>query len=261
MPNARSQRATLYYEVGGEGSALVFAHGAGGNRMIWWQQTPYFEERYRVVRFDHRAFGRSACAPDDFHPRHFADDLIAILDEEGIEQAALVCQSMGGWTGLQTATRHPERVSCLVLCGTPGGVACPEVLEAAASLGKRIGTEGIRGNAALAPDFPEREPALAQLYDQISALNTGVEPSFLGRLFDEDARITASDLAGFSIPTMMVLGEQDLLFPPEALRAVARLIPGSQVREFPGAGHSVYFEQPAAFNAAVGEFIAQHTGN
>ncbi len=257
MPTVESAQATIYYEVSGSGPALVFAHGAGGNRISWWRQTPHFSARHRVVRFDHRSFGRSVCAPEHFHPKYFAGDLMAILDAEGIERAALVCQSMGGWTGLRSALDYPERVACLVLCGTPGGLITDRVVAAAAKIGARL-RDGIQGQAALAPDFPEREPELALLYDQISALNTGVDPTALARLFDEDARIQPEALADYAVPTLMIAGEHDQLFPPESLHEVCALIPDAQLRDFPGAGHSTYFEDPTTFNRIVDDFIAKH---
>lgn len=257
MASVRRAGASIYYEIGGDGTPIVFAHGAGGNRLSWWQQTAFFEARHRVIRFDHRGFGRSICSADDFHPKHFADDLLAILDTEKIERAALVCQSMGGWTGLRAAIEKPERVSCLVLCDTPGGLITAKILEAAAAIGRRAITEGIRGNAALAPDFPERQPTLAHLYDQIAALNTHFDPSLLSRMFDDQGRIPAERLEDYRVPTLVIAGEHDQLFSPAALREVAALIPNAELREFPGCGHSVYFESAADFNQVVSEFIGR----
>ena len=64
MSYAENGNAKIYYETYGDGPALVFAHGAGGNASSWWQQVPHFAERYRVITFDHRGFGRSTC-PDE----------------------------------------------------------------------------------------------------------------------------------------------------------------------------------------------------
>ena len=60
MPTLSRPHCELYYEETGEGPAIVFAHGAGGNHLSWWQQVPVFRERYRCVSFDHRGWGRSA---------------------------------------------------------------------------------------------------------------------------------------------------------------------------------------------------------
>jgi 3-oxoadipate enol-lactonase len=258
MPYAQTSDAEIYYEATGQGPAVVFAHGAGGNRMSWWQQVPHFETNRRVVRIDHRGFGRSLCEPEAFHPKHFANDLIAVLDREEIVKAALVCQSMGGWTGMRVALEHSDRLGCLVLCGTPGGVLTPEVAKAAASLGSRLGQDGIRGNAALAPDFPAREPELAFLYDAINGLNTALDPKLLGRMFDEEGRIDSSRLAALEVPTLFIAGEHDQLFPPAALRSVAALIDGSDFVQMPGCGHSTYFEDPRSFNRIVGQFLEKH---
>ena len=127
MPRVQRPEASIHYEVSGDGPPLVFAHGAGGNTLVWWQQVPHFARRYRVVTFDHRGFGRSACTSGHEQGRHFADDLAAVLDDAGIARCALVCQSMGGWTGLQFALAQPQRVAALVLSGTPAGILTPAV--------------------------------------------------------------------------------------------------------------------------------------
>ena len=78
MPVVRREGAELYYEVHGDGPAIAFAHGSGGNTLIWWQQVPHFAKSRRVLVYDHRGWGRSRCDPAELHPRHFASDLAAI---------------------------------------------------------------------------------------------------------------------------------------------------------------------------------------
>lgn len=255
MSSVASHGTEIYYQVNGSGPAIAFAHGAGGNALSWWQQVPHFARSYRVLTFDHRGFGRSRCAPEELRTDWFADDLLAILDAEGIERAALVCQSMGGWTGLRAALEAPERVACLVLCATPGGVASPAVDRARTAIRERVGSAGVLGNVALAPDFPEREPALAFLYDQIGGLNPR-ERGGLRRL--GGSPVGAEQLAGYRVPTLLIAGERDVLFPREALHEVASLIPGAEIRDFAGAGHSAYFEAAPEFNRMVEAFVAKH---
>ncbi len=259
MPTVENAGATIYYEARGTGSAVVFAHGAGGNAASWWQQVPFFLERgCRVVTFDHRGFGRSACSEDAMDLGEFPADLLAILDAEGIDRAALVCQSMGGWTGLPTALRHPDRVRCLVLCGTPGGLWTPKVENGFGQVAERVRRVGLTGpgGAALADDFPGREPGRAFLYEQISSFNQGIPPSLMGKI--PEARTQPDELGSYRVPTLVIAGSKDSLFPPEILKEVADTIPGAVLSEFDGAGHSTYFEQPDRFNAAVSEFLDKH---
>jgi 3-oxoadipate enol-lactonase len=257
MPEVRSGDATLHYRVHGEGPgpSLVLAHGAGGNQLSWWQQIPVFAERQPVVVFDHRGFGRSSC--DEFHPRHFVADLEAILAAEGIERVALVCQSMGGWTGLHFALRHPERVSALVLACTPGGYTNGDVLASAASLGPRIEAAGLDHTPALGAGFVRRHPELRFLYDEIGALNA-VDVGAVSKLFDPEVRLSAADVEQHRVPTLMLTGSEDLLFPSAVMRSVAGEIPGAHLEEVDDAGHSIYFERPELFNRLVGDFLARH---
>ena len=259
MPTVRSQDATLYYEVVGpeKAPALVFAHGRGGNASCWWQQVPHFSDRYRVVVFDHRGFGRSACAPGKFLVRYFADDLAAILDAAGIKKTAIVCQSMGGWTGLRFALAHPERVRCLVLANTPGGLMT-EALYAHAR-NRPAGVENPAFNSfALAPDYHKRQPAMGYLYNQIGSFNTGEGPAGWNTMAKEERDLDPGKLKGFKTPTMMITGAEDRIFPQAMLHDVAPMIPGCTVHDLAGVGHSAYFENAPAFNAAVDGFLALH---
>ncbi len=261
MPRVERAGASLYYETYGDANdpAVVFAHGAGGNAASWWQQVPFFLDRgLRVIVFDHRGFARSACAEGDLAVTHFPADLLAILDAEDIERTALVCQSMGGWTGLPTAVQHPDRLRCLVLCGTPGGLWIDVVRDSFAKIAERVqGMGGIvgPGGAALADDYPSREPRMAFLYQQIANMND-VPAALLTSM--SAAQTQPSELEGFETPTLVISGDKDVLFPPDVLQNVAATIPGAQLELFDGAGHSTYFEQPDRFNAVVAAFIDKH---
>ncbi len=257
MAFAQADGASIYYEALGDGPAVAFAHGAGGNAASWWQQIPVFSQRYRMIVFDHRLYGRSVCAPDNFDRSKFGDDLMAILDAEGIERTAIVCQSMGGWTGLRAALERPDRVSCLILSNTSGGVFTPLVEENIKVARARFASEGF-GNVALHGGFIERHPDLAFLYAQISSLNAQLTPEVRAQIAQRDNPVSEMVLAELSVPTLLITSENDVVFPPAAIREVAALMPGAELIELPEAGHSPYFETPEAFNRAVGEFLQRH---
>jgi len=257
MPTLSVRNAEMYYEVHGDGRPVVFAHGAGGNAASWWNQIPFFVARgYRAITFDHRGFGRSACASEDFDPAEFPADLRAILDAEGVERAALVCQSMGGWTGLPAAMTMPERVSGLVLCGTPGGLWTDAVAASFAGIAERVARDGGivgPGGAALGATYREADPAGAFLYDQLASFNRGLEPGAVGKI--AGVRVMPADLEGFATPTLVLSGDEDVLFTPEALASTAESIPGATLERFEHTGHSIYFERPERFNQLVHEFL------
>lgn len=255
MPFVETDGATLHYECHGSGPALALVHGSGGNALSWWQQVPHFARRHRVVAFDHRGFGRSRCAEGALDPRHFAGDLAAVLDAAGAERAALVCQSMGGWTGVGFALAHPGRCAALVLAGTPGGIATPAIEAHAAGLPQRMAQRGFLG-MALAPDFPGRDPRRAFLYEQIAALNPpSTLPTLLPRL--GAMRVAPERLAALTMPALLLVGTEDAFFSIDGLREVAALLPRARLHVFPGVGHSAYFEEPDAFNGIVDAFLEE----
>ena len=254
MATVETNGAKIYYEVHGDGPAITFAHGRGGNAASWWQQVPLFAESYKTIVFDHRIFGRSQCALEEFDRSLFDSDLMAILDAEGIVQTAIICQSMGGWTGLRAAAFHPERVSCLVLSNTPGGMNIPSVASALAGSRREFAERGV-GTAAVADGFPTRHPEAAYLYRQIGSLNINLPEDLSGR---SPGGVTPEDMTGYSVPTLMITSEHDQLFTPDLIREVSTHIPGATVIELPTAGHSPYFETPDAFNETVMAFLSEH---
>jgi len=254
MPTLKTTNAEIYYEATGNGPAILFAHGAGGNAASWWQQVPEFARDHRVITFDHRGFGRSRCAPERFSATMFDRDALAILDAERIDKAAVVCQSMGGWTGVRLAVNHPERVRALVLGNTPGAIYSDALRDQMRTLTARPPSPDLTAMTLGAP-FKAEHPAGAYLYTAITAFNTTPMP--IAALMSRDAFVPAERLKPFPVPVHMIASDLDVTFPPALLGFTAALI-GAKVSMVDGAGHSTYFEKPVEFNAIVRDFLARH---
>jgi 3-oxoadipate enol-lactonase len=257
MPVLTTNGCDLYYELHGQGPAIVFGHGAAGNHLSWFQQVPFFRDRYTCVTFDHRGFGRSLDPrPPEQRPR-YDEDLAALIDHLGLAEVRLVAQSMGGWTCLGYAVTHPERVRALVMADTAGGLTSPELEAAREAARARTGRPTLL-QGAISQKFRERNPVGAFLYEQIQGLNPPRDPApagggpTLGRL-----SVTAEQAAALRVPVLFVEGEDDVLIPPEVIRVAQRMIPGARLAMVADAGHSVYFERPDEFNRIVDAFFAE----
>ncbi|MFN0148569.1 MAG: alpha/beta fold hydrolase [Dehalococcoidia bacterium] len=253
MATAPVNGIQLYYEVNGPalGTApvIVFAHGAGGNHLSWWQQVPHFQDRYTCITFDHRGFGQSRDVTDGPGWSAYTGDLLALLDHLGVQQTNLVAQSMGGWTCLGLALAHPERVLKLVMADTHGGASGPEI---PARTPAPPADRATGYHPAVAADYRRTNPTMNFLYWQISDLNG---ESDLRRGVAAAPTPTTASLRGLAVPTMFIIGEEDVVIPPAVIEAAAACIPNARVEHVAGAGHSVYFEAPAAFNALVADFL------
>src|SRR5919198_293755 len=170
MPKVHINGIELYYEVHGQGPAVVFAHGAGGNHLSWWQQVPVLARQYRCISFDHRGFGQSLDIPNGPGVQAFVEDLKGLLDYLEIARAALVAQSMGGRTCLGFTLAYPERVSALVMADTTGGFSDARMAQLRAE-GEATLAEPNPPPRTYARHFPQEQPAQAFLYGQIHTLN------------------------------------------------------------------------------------------
>jgi 3-oxoadipate enol-lactonase len=255
VPWAPVNGIRMYYETSGSGSPLVFAHGAGGNHLSWWQQLPHFARTYRCIVFDHRAFGRSLDT-DGAGRRAFAEDVRQLLDRLGIGQTALVAQSMGGRTAVGFAVRNPDRVRALVLAGTTGGAVSEEVRarqdeHRQSPLGRLS-----LARRAVSPRLRRERPDLVYLYRLLGKLNPPRPRDFLAPIPGFRGS-SAGALAALNIPILFLVGEEDTITPPEIVRLAHQQVPGSQFDVIAGAGHSAYFERAEAFNERVQRFLEE----
>jgi pimeloyl-ACP methyl ester carboxylesterase len=256
MPFAEINGIRIHYQTAGAGPAVVFAHGAGGNQMSWWQQVPYFSRNYRCVSFDHRAFGKSEDLREGPGRRAFADDLRELLDFLGIDRCAIVAQSMGGRTAVGFSVRNPGRVGALVLAGTTGGAVSDE-LRSRQETYKRgpIGQLSL-ARRAVSPRLRKERPDLAHLYRLIGRLNPARPKEFLAPI--PGYRGSSSEaLTKLGIPILFLVGEEDAVTPAEFIKLAHQQVPGSQYDVIPEAGHSAYFERADEFNARVERFLVE----
>jgi len=257
--------AAIYYEAVGSGPALVFAHGLGGNHMSWWQQSAHFADRFTCVSVAHRGFTPSRVKPGAPGVEAYADDLKALADHLGLDRMGLVCQSMGGWTGLDFAFRWPERVSALVLASTSGRidfgtVEGPELADIRAwekqSAAARAALPVQNIHVAAGARMAREQPAMHLLYQQIDALTPPEWKAAIRQQLFALRTQPATRLRELEVPTLWFVGDEDIVFPAAAAPALARLMPHARVARVPDAGHSVYFERPQRFNELVAGFLA-----
>jgi 3-oxoadipate enol-lactonase len=259
MPYAESAGAKIYFESQGSGEAILFAHGAGGNAGIWFEQVAAFSDRYQCISFDHRTFARSPADPATITPTQFRDDALAVLDAAGVAEAHLVAQSMGGWTALRMLLDVPERVLTATLSGTPGGLENRQPTESARNLTAND-DRGSSGVMATMSKATAKDPVRMQLYQAINAFNTEFTMSSLKGLGGADFIIKREMVAEAAKPVLFIAGDEDPLFPAELLSSYVPWFPDARIEVVQDAGHSPYFEQPQVFNALLADFIENGNG-
>jgi 3-oxoadipate enol-lactonase len=243
----------MYYEEYGKGpSTIVFAHGAGGNHLSWWQQIPFFSKRYRCITFSHRCFHLSPDIPSGPGVSAFVNDFAGLLDYLKINETALIAQSMGGTTCFGFTLARPDRVKALVMSDTVAGIPSSQVRQMRADIAKEQDKNGV-AQLSYSATFPQREPEKCFLYEEIRTLNAG-----FGR-----AQVTATsppapsdaDLSMLKVPVLFLFGSEDVLMPPQLGKLAHSMIPSSKYAEVAGAGHSTYFEKPEEYNRIINRFL------
>jgi pimeloyl-ACP methyl ester carboxylesterase len=247
----------LHYETRGSGPAVMFAHGAGGNGLVWWQQVPAFSERFTTVTFDHRAFGRSPDIDDGPGRVAFGTDTFALIEHLGLERVHFIAHSMGGRTAAGLLRRCPDRIASIVFSGTNGGTVDDYARTRKTELEEEGFFSGSLLRRAMAEDYYDDSPEFAFLYRQLRGINPPRPKDFLAptRRMMNYRGTMAGALVDSGLPILWIVGEHDRVVAPELIRRSHELTLGSQFHLVPDAGHSSYFERPAEWNEAVGAFI------
>ena len=263
MPFVHATDGTrIHYEVTGKSGAtpVLMIQGLGASKNAWNLQRIAMATRFRIISFDNRGAGRSDKPTEPFTLEQMADDALAVLDAAGIETAHVVGASMGGVISQIVAVKYPHRVRSLTLVCT----ACrnhpwrQELLQSWAKTAEEKGMIEVGKEAAqwvmsprsfrrLVPAFTWMGPLAAlrprhSFVSQIDAiLNTRED------LVDQLSTITA--------PTMVIVGNQDILTPRGDSEEIAERIPNAELVIISGAAHGLMMEHSSTFNKILIEFL------
>ena len=216
-------------------------------------------QAWPVLAPDLRGFGGEPAAPPHSIDR-YADDLIALLDARGVERAVVCGLSMGGYVALAMWRRHPARVRALVLADTRAGADDEAQRARRVELAARARAEGSEAVAeaqltgAVGKSTRARHPERAESLRALMA-RVPVE-EVVGALEAMRERPDATSLlTSITVPTLVIVGDEDVLTPPREARALAAAIPGARLVEIPGAGHVSCWERPDAFATALADLL------
>lgn len=265
MPKARVNGIDMYYEDHGvDADPVVLIQGLGANRTFWEPNLPALVERHRILLLDYRGSGDTDRPAGTYSTKQFADDIAALMDTVGFPKAHVVGRSMGGCIAQWMGIAHPDKVRSLILAATWGRAdgMLRRTLESWANLLEKAGVEALFEQAFLwcyTRDFFEPRHAAA-----LKALDTLVRghrppPDAFRRQSRAGQEHDALDrLGSIAAPTLVLVGEEDILTPPRFSKELAERIPDGTLRVLERLGHAFYEQEPEVFNQAAEEFWSRN---
>ena len=250
MPYATADGSKVYYEVHGEGPAVVLVHGAGGHHAIWWQQIPHLCDRYSVIALDLPGFGNSDSDLDEYDAKEYPASILAVLDDAGIERAALVGQSLGSPPSLSVAVSHPERVAGVILAHSLGGIDHEEILTMVRA--DRAEAEKLSViDRLMSKQIQASEPEKVFLFQQMGTFNVARVPQLRNLWVGWTGLEAVKSAIAQGAYVCFLAGDDDAVVRPATYRRLQEFLPEAHYELIPGAPHSMYWEAPHLFNAAL----------
>ncbi len=252
----------LAFTEQGSGPVVVLLHGFPLNRAMWAEQIQTLSASYRVIAPDLRGHGDSP-APDAVYTMDaMADDVVELLDGLGVvEPVVLGGLSMGGYVALAMALKHPSRLRALMLIDTRAVADSPEAAKGREESAQAVLKAGsprsvveamipkLFGKSTL-DQHPDRIETMRVEMEKTSA--SGVAGALRGMAIRPDRR---GEIAQITVPTLVVVGEEDVIAPPDEARAIAEALPDGRLEVVPGVGHLSPYESPRAFDEIVLRFL------
>lgn len=262
-----------YAEIG-EGRPIVFVHGLGGCWQNWLENLPHFAELgYRAIALDLPGFGASPLPDWEISMPAYGRLLDAFARKLGIENAAVVGNSMGGFISAEVATTGPDWTDHLVLVSAAGishakmrsepAEMTARMLTVTAPLLLRFNELGLRRpgvrNAAFQGVF--RHPLKIRLELLYEFYGPAMEsPGFGPAMVSLTGYDFLDRLAEIDDPTLLVWGRDDRVVPASDAEGYTQRIPGAELHIFEDCGHVPMAERPVRFNRLLGEFIERPRG-
>ncbi len=248
MPTIDRDGVAIHYEVHGQGPTVLLSHGYGATCRMWDGQIATFADRYRLIVWDMRGHGQSGDPADAaaYSQALTVGDMAALLDTCGADKAIIGGLSLGGVMSLAFHLAHPARVEALMLFDTGPGFRNPDARaawnERALARARQLEEQGLDA-------FKGGEETRLGRHRS----GYGLAGAARGMLAQFDSSLIDS-LPSIAVPTLVLVGGEDKNFLGATDYMTAK-IPGARKAVIPGAGHAANLDQPAAFNAAVTEFL------
>lgn len=272
MPQIRMKDGvSLYYEEAGQGTPIVFVHEYAGDWRTWEPQMRFFSRAHRCVTYSQRGYPPSDVPsdPSKYGQDLARDDVIALMDALKIDKAHIVGHSMGALTALLVGVKYPERCLSVTAAGcgygsSPDAKLVEQTREASRETAKMFETVDFPTAAARYADgatrqthkhkdprgFAEFAKMLAEHSPVGHALTMREVQSKRPTLWD-----IQDDLKKFTPPLLVLVGDEDD-WCLEASVFIKRTVPTAGLVVIPRSGHTITSEEPAAFNAALADLIA-----
>nr|WP_242453936.1 alpha/beta fold hydrolase [Bailinhaonella thermotolerans] len=250
----------LSYQVRGDGPPLVLLPGQANDHHWWDGVRADFERSYRTITFDYRGTGDSDKPDEVYTTRGFALDVLAVLDEVGVERAHVYGTSMGGRVAQWLAADHPGRVGALVLgCTSPGGahgVERSREVHRALAQRDRAAAERALLELMYTPEWLAAHPG---------PYHTTGDPDMPAHARRRHFAASAGHdsweaLPGITAPTLVVHGADDVFNPAANAPLLAGRIPGARLHLIPRARHAYFEEFREVAGPLVLDFLAAATG-
>ena len=267
MPSVNVNGVQIAYHDAGEGFPIIWAHEFAGSMESWEPQVRFFSRRYRVITYNARGYPPSDVPEgwESYDYREQVEDMHALLAHLGIERAVIGGLSMGAYTALCFGLAYPEATRALVVAGVGTGSGTPEGFKADAegradqALAGGMATLDAYARGSTRARFAHKDPEgyreFVELFMAHSPLGTAYTlKGFQARrpsIYTFEKQLTACE-----VPTLLLVGDEDdpCLEPALFLK---RTVSTSALVVLPQSGHAVNIEEPALFNQAVAEFLAQ----
>lgn len=264
MPKIKVDDISINFELDGDGLPVVFINGLTMTATGWAYQIGPFSEKYKALRYDCRGQGESDKPGEPYTQQMHAEDLSGLMNELGIEKAHIIGLSNGGMIAQHFALMFPEKTGALVLVDTCSYVG--KLLELTVQSWIRATESGgndLRYDVFLpqifSESFIENNGEMIKSMKEFSATVNNPEAviNLAKASMSHDLR---EEVSKIKAPTLIVVGEEDILIPPRYSRELNQEIEGSELLVIEGSGHVPPIEKPDVFNTKVLEFLGKHNG-
>ncbi len=253
---AEQKPASQHYLRQGSGEPLVLVHGYLGGAPMWESQISVLSKHFDVIAPELKGYGSNAKLDSAISVDGFANEILQLLSEIGVEQFHLLGHSMGGMIVQQMTANAPDRIKSLICFGTgPRGVM-PDRFETIDESRKRFLSQGVATTAKQIASKWFIAGEQADGYELCCKLGEGVsESTALNGLSAMETWDGREALASIKQPTLVLWGDSDRSYGWQQPAALWNGIKNSNLAVLPNAGHNAHMEQPKIFNAIVENFL------